>query len=139
MEVPSVLDLTLTKGDLSRQELNWHTIDIGSDHLTVGITIPGTVNRLDAFPDIQSYNTRKADWDLFRSHLLLEASVVPDTPDLEELATFLSNAISSAAKASIPKSQRSPHSKPWWTPELRDLCRDLARSYKALHTSRVDD
>jgi hypothetical protein len=101
MEAPSVLDLTLTKGDLSRQELNWHTIDIGSDHLAVGITIPGTANRLDTFPDIQAYNTRKADWDLFRSHLLQEASVVPDTPDLEELATFFSNAISNAAKASI--------------------------------------
>jgi hypothetical protein len=113
MEAPSVLDLTLTKGALSRQELNWHTIDIGSDHLAVGITVPVTTRRLVNLPEIQAYDTRKADWDLFRSHLLREASVVPNTPDLEELATFFSNAISSAAKASIPKSRKSPRSKPW--------------------------
>jgi hypothetical protein len=139
MEAPSVLDLTLTKGALSRQELNWHTIDIGSDHLAVGMTIPATTSRLGNLPDIQAYDTRKADWDLFRSHLLQEASVVPNTLDLEELATFFSNAISSAAKASIPQSQRSPYSKPWWTPELRDLRRELARSYKTLYTSIPDN
>jgi hypothetical protein len=103
------------------------------------MTIPATTRRLENLPDIPAYDTRKADWDLFRSYLLQEASVVPNTPDLEELATFFLNAISSAAKASIPKSQRSPHSKPWWTPELRDLRRELVRSYKALYTSRIDD
>jgi hypothetical protein len=65
--------------------------------------------------------------------------VVPNTSDLEELATFFSNAISSAAKASISKSQRSPHSKPWWTPELRDLRRELARAYKAIYMSEPDN
>jgi hypothetical protein len=70
MEALSVLDLTLTKGALSRQELNWHTIDIGSDHLAVRMTILVTTGRLENLPDIQAYNIRKADWDLFRSHLL---------------------------------------------------------------------
>jgi hypothetical protein len=135
MEAPSVLDLTLTKGYLSRQELNWHTIEIGSDHLGIGITIPATPSRPETFPAIQAYDTKKADWELFRSQLLQEASVVPDTLDLEELATFFSNAISNAAKASIPKSRKSPRSKPWWTPGLRDLRKKLARSYKVLHTS----
>jgi hypothetical protein len=70
MEALSVLDLTLTKGALLRQELNWHIIDIGSDHLAVSITIPATTSRLENLPDIQAYDTKKADWDLFRSHLL---------------------------------------------------------------------
>jgi hypothetical protein len=52
MEAPSVLDLTLTKGNLLRQELNWHTIDIRSDHLAVGITILGTIDKLVTFPNI---------------------------------------------------------------------------------------
>jgi hypothetical protein len=69
MEALSVLDLTLTKGSLSRQELNWHTIEIGSDHLAIGITIPAITSRLKTFPVIQAYDTKKADWELFRSQL----------------------------------------------------------------------
>ena len=103
------------------------------------MTIPATTSRLENLPDILAFDTRKADWDLFRSHLLQEALVIPDTPDLEELATFFSNAISSAAKASIPKSRRSPYSKPWWTSELRDLRKELARSYKTLYMAGIDD
>jgi hypothetical protein len=139
MEAPSVLDLTLTKGSLSRQELNWHTIDIGSDHLAIGITILATTSRLKTRPLVQAYDTKKADWELFTSQLEQEASAVPDTLDLDELAISFSNAISNAAKASIPKSPKSPRSKPWWTPELRDLRKELASSYRALHTSSRDN
>jgi hypothetical protein len=135
MQAPSVIDLTLTKGRLSRQELNWHTIEIGSDHLAIGITIPSNPSMLKAITDTPAYDTRKADWDLFRSHLLREASELPKTQDLELLATSFSNAISSAAKASIPKSRKSPYSKPWWTAELRELRKSLAKGYKALHTA----
>jgi hypothetical protein len=106
MQAPSVIDLALTKGRLSRQELNWHTIEIGSDHLAIGITIPSNSSMLKAITDTPAYDTRKADWDLFRSHLLREASELPKTQDLELLATSFSNAISSAAKVSIPKSRK---------------------------------
>jgi hypothetical protein len=67
------------------------------------MTILVTTSRLENILNIQAFNIRKADWDLFRSHLLQEASVLPNTSDLEELATFFLNATSSIAKASIPK------------------------------------
>jgi hypothetical protein len=56
MEALSVLDLTLTKGALSRQELNWHTIDIGSDHLAIGITIPAKSDSITTAPIVQAYD-----------------------------------------------------------------------------------
>jgi hypothetical protein len=112
MQAPSVIDLTLTKGRLSRQELNWHTIEIGSDHLTIRITIPSNGNKLKAIADTIAYDTRKADWDLFKSYLTRGALELPETLDLELLATSFADAISNAAKISIPKSRKSPHSKP---------------------------
>jgi hypothetical protein len=42
MDSPSVLDLTLTKGALSRREIGWHTIEIGLDHLAIGSQILGS-------------------------------------------------------------------------------------------------
>jgi len=112
MEVPSVLDLCLTRGALSRQELNWHTIDFGSDHLAISITIPQTTKKLQATAKTPIYNTRKANWELFHSLLLRDAGEIQDTPDLETLATSFSDFISRAADTSIPKSQRSSRSKP---------------------------
>jgi hypothetical protein len=135
MEVPSVLDLTLTKGALLRQELNWHTIDIGSDHLAIGITIPAKSNRIIAAPIIQAYDTKKADWELFSSLLKQKETTIPNTPDLELLATTFTDAVSDAVKDSIPRSRKSRRSKPWWTPELRDFRKRLAKSYKDLFTS----
>jgi hypothetical protein len=52
MEAPLVLDLTLIKGALLRQELNWHIIDNRSDYLAVDMTIPETTSRLENLPDI---------------------------------------------------------------------------------------
>jgi hypothetical protein len=52
MEAPSVLDLALIKGALLRLELNWHTIDIGSDHLAVSMTILATTSKLENLLDI---------------------------------------------------------------------------------------
>ena len=135
MDAPSVIDLTLTKGQLSQQELNWHTIDIGSDHLAIGITISATASKLSTPLDTQGYNTKKADWGLFSHSLKQMANNLPDLSNLEELATHFANIIGNAAKTSIPRSQKSLRSKPWWTPDLRDLRRGLARAYKELHTA----
>jgi hypothetical protein len=61
MEAPSVLDLTLIKGALLRQELNWYTIDIGSGHLAIGIMIPAKSDTIRVAPTIQTYDIKKAD------------------------------------------------------------------------------
>jgi hypothetical protein len=128
MEALSVLDLTLTKGALSRQELNWHTIDIGSDHLAIGITIQAKSDRITTAPTVQAYDTKKADWELFSGFLKQTETTIPDTPDLELLATTFTDVISDAVKDGIPRSRKSLRSKPWWTPELRDPRKGLAKS-----------
>jgi hypothetical protein len=138
IEASSVMDLTLTKGALSRQELNWHTIDIGSDHLAISVTIPTKSDRTIVAPAIQAYDTKKADWELFGSLLKQKETTILYTPDLELLATTFTNAISEAVKASIPRSRKSPRSKPWWTPELRERRKGLVKSYKDLFTSTND-
>ena len=104
MEVPLVLDLCLTRGTLSRQELNQHTVNIRSDYLAISITIPQTTEKLQATAKTPAYNIRKANQELFQSLLLKDMVEIPDMPDLEALATSFSNFISRAASTSIPKS-----------------------------------
>jgi hypothetical protein len=88
-------------------------MDIGSDHLAIGMTVPATSIRIIAAPDIQAYDMKKADWELFSSLLKQKETTIPNTPDLEILATTFRNTISDTVKASIPRSRKSPRSKPW--------------------------
>jgi hypothetical protein len=45
--------------------------------------------------------------------------------------------IAEAAKASIPLLRKSVKSKPWWTSELKEQRRTLARAYKAVYTTKI--
>jgi hypothetical protein len=60
-----------------------------------------------------------------------------DPKNLKDLANALTLVIAESAKASIPLSQKSFKSKPWWTSELRKLRRTLARAYKAVYTAKI--
>jgi hypothetical protein len=138
MATTSVLDLTFTRGLISRQETNWHTIDIGSDHLAIGFAIPSRGQRLSIPADRQTYNVKKADWESFTSLLIQAAETLEDTLDLDKRAQDFADAIAQAAHASIPQTQKTMHSKPWWTLELRSLRRVLAKAYRTLRMHMPD-
>jgi hypothetical protein len=57
-----------------------------------------------------------------------------DPKNLKDLANALTLVIAESARASIPLSQRSFKSKPWWASELRGLRRALAR---AVYTAKI--
>ena len=44
-------------------------------------------------------------------------------------------AIETATATAIPRTRTTTHSKPWWTPELRDLRRKMGREYRALRAA----
>jgi endonuclease/exonuclease/phosphatase family metal-dependent hydrolase len=134
MTAPSVLDLTLMRGTFSQQETNWRTIDIGSDHLAISYTLPAASARLDTPEERQTFNTKKANWDLFSTTLLDRTPALEGVEDIEELAKAFSDLILSTATECIPRTKRSPHSKPWWKPELRTLRRSMARAWGTLHS-----
>ena len=66
MECPSVLDLTFFKGNALREEANWHTRDIGSDHQALSFVVHPAAQPIPPPAQRQSYNTAKANWAQFR-------------------------------------------------------------------------
>lgn len=128
MEQASVLDLTFTKGTISRQDVRWHTNQIGSDHLAIGFTIPGqdrqrpTENKV---PDLA-----KVDWNLFTDYLQLKEKTIDLTQTYDQVAEAFTSLIQAAMTHAIPMKTVSSRSKPWWNPELRTLRRLMSRAYQ---------
>ena len=130
MESPSVLDLTFFKGNALREDANWHTRDIGSDHQALSFVVHPAAQPIPPPAQRQSYNTAKANWAHFEDDLRQRAKGLDFTAPVEVLAESFSAIISEASKANIPQRSQTPHSKPWWTPGLREMRRTMSRAYR---------
>jgi hypothetical protein len=133
---PSVLDLTLATPSLASRAQEWQLLpDLGSDHLGILLSLQGTNTTLVSNPlELDRFDTQNANWDLFkstlRSSLRLDLSALDDvileeasidtlqlqstlvTQVLEQAAIDLTNAITSAARASIPIRRLGARAKP---------------------------
>lgn len=140
----SVLDLTLATPHLASQIQDWQVIkEIGSDHYGILFTIQGNQEPLE-YPFQERYDTKTANWNVFAAALkeaflgkpmlnsydwnqqassigILQDTTYPLTKQWDQIALEFTDAISEAAKASIPPKTTSSKAKPWWTPELKDL------------------
>jgi ribonuclease HI len=152
----SVLDLTFTTSLLASRFSDWQIIkDIGSDHFGILFSVSGTKTKLVESP-LQSagFNTKLANWDLFASTLksniseclvLNHLDLIPDireqtdilenrdtvlTTQLDIAATELTEAITKAAKTSIPASKPGARPKPWWNPELLQLRKEMLKKQR---------
>jgi hypothetical protein len=146
MEIPTVIDLTLTTSNLVDKIQDWQTLpDLGSDHYGILFNIINTsttsVNNI-----INSrFDTKRADWELFKKTLSLKiakstiSTQIDDLTNLSNLSSLrelqpsdlhqkmdimagtLTEAIIDASNASIPRTTITTKSKPWWTENLRNL------------------
>ena len=146
---PSVLDLTLATSKLANQIDDWQTLpDLGSDHFGILFTITGTGIELVDSTSTQNlyFNTEHADWPLFQTELAKicakdqtnEVSTTSTTSAPESLeikAQDLTNAILSAAKASIPIRRTGAKPKPWWAPELKEYRQEMMRNQRLVSTT----
>src|SRR5277367_1965874 len=158
----SVLDLTLATSSLASRIQDWQVLpDLGSDHHGILFSVAGTLGPDLVKNPMQParYNTALANWDLFAASLRsnIATSTILNSPEYLELATGkdlgfkllnsqplalttlldsaaqeLTNAITLAARASIPASRPSTRAKPWWNPELKDLRKDMLQKQRAL-------
>jgi hypothetical protein len=158
----SVLDLTFTTSSMARCVSDWQIIkEIGSDHFGILFSVLGTKTELVDNPlQLASFNTKLANWDLFASSLkanILKSKVLIDlepnssngeeqidiledrnislTSRLDVAAIELTEAITGAAKTSIPTSKPGAKPKPWWSPELLQLRKDMLK--KQRETTRL--
>lgn len=158
---PSVLDLTLATEGISTQISNWQTLgDIGSDHLGILFEIKGKEEQYT--PNISvpaKHNTKIANWEKFESVLKSESlnshilsnlvsitSTEGDSLDtlkeinnysaiLDQAASELTRIIQRATEMSIPKVTLNKRAKPWWTPDLKDLRKELGKSKQAIKSN----
>jgi ribonuclease HI len=141
LDHPSVLDLAFSTSSIASRTEDWQVLpDLGSDHLGILFTITGDDRELVENPTHQArFNTKLANWELFTSTLQqlvdshsLDQIQDPTTDNLESASTALTESITKAAKASIPILRPGARSKPWWTPELKDLRKVMMRNQRLL-------
>src|SRR6201747_3345065 len=89
------------------------------------------------------FNTKKANWVLFKENLNLEFKDFPikdpnikySNQELDNLIELFTSKIVNIANSSIPKSKILLNTKPWWNKELKILQKSilrLSRKFKAL-------
>jgi ribonuclease HI len=158
----SVIDLTLATSSLASRIQDWQILPgLGSDHNGILFTVFGTQAGLLTNPTRQMrYNTQLANWELFttvlqsniaQSNVLrsqefdlihntrekqqyFQADNSPISDLLDSVALALTDAISGAAKASIPVCKPGARPKPWWNPELKDLRQDMIHKQRHVRT-----
>ena len=126
---PSVIDLGFATNSVLNQVQDWQVIpDLGSDYFGVCFTIRDKLERSsNTSPSMLRFNTKKADWNLFRKELTSNISLLSINPgatsklDLDALASRFTNSILDAANISIPKTSNTAYSKPWWNKRLAAL------------------
>ena len=137
MDRPSILDLTLTRGQASRSDTNWRTIATGSDHMAICIDLRTDCSEPAQKPkETQAFHTARADWEGFRDKLQELASTLQPTDDLDKLAEDFSDLITLACMSCIPRKRLTPQSKPWWTPALRNLRQEMSKEHRKLQSKR---
>jgi len=157
MNTESVLDLTFATDSIANSIQDWQVLsDLGSDHYGLLFTIPGTKRGL-VDSQLGRFNTKLADWELFlatlqlatRNSLVLRSleftTLAPNKDEqlevlqsnesvvsrlLDKVAQELTDLILESARISIPRSKIGAKPKPWWSPELKDLRKDMMRQQR---------
>ena len=77
---------------------------------------------------------KRTDWNYFKNELEQQSSqilpVVQSMRDANDIWDTALSALNKAAEVSIPLKLISPHSKPYWTPKLSHLSKELRRAKK---------
>lgn len=165
MSKPTVIDLTMVSSVLAHKVYDWQIIeDIGSDHLGIQFCVSYEVDLNGGDNQEQKFNTDKADWNKF-TKLISEKSGQgyylkelcnrmrdrssdevyfhdrgpnSETQFLDKAAQELTDCILDAAKMSIPITNLARKAKPWWSPELIKLRKEMNHKQKLLKANNQD-
>lgn len=140
----SVIDLAFSLRSRPGLFTNWRYLqETGSDHRAISFdyvstTTPKTLTRNPAF------NTKTADWSLFRKEWLagqadleLQLSLAEISADGDAMARLLSEALQSACQRCMSVKRHSARAKPWWTPELQSQRQAASRAERRYRRGRL--
>ena len=153
MSRETTLDLSIATPDLEDKVKDWQiTTEPGSDHHRILFSIQTTKDLVNSPTSQTRYNTKRADWDLFREELgkaihsnpalqSLDQISQPREADsrnlllgqdnelklqLDAIGTAITLVVQQAADKAIPKLKLGPKAKPWWSQELTKLRRNVS-------------
>ena len=113
LNAESVLDLAFTRGSLSRNDLNWRTINVGSDHLAISLDIEGiSSTKVNIGNRKVVLDTKAANWDLFNAALESRAEAINYQTTSDIIAEQFTEVITDAVDLAIPKKTVDARSKP---------------------------
>ena len=141
----TTIDLSIATLDLADKIVDWQTTtETGSDHYGILFSIQTTKNLVNSPTKQARYNTKRANWGLFReeldraiqSNLALQSLDQIKSPrkaesknllldqdkelkqQLEAIGNAITTVIQTAADKAIPRLKLGPKAKPWWNQEL---------------------
>lgn len=136
----SWIDITLASPSMVGLVRSWNVreeLATFSDHRALEIMLETPRERETQTQQRPSrFNTRKADWDKFEHELeqsraeLLEAPLT-SSAEVESLANALTQALTKACEASMPRKKLYRKINPWWTKDLTQAKRRTYRSRRA--------
>ena len=147
----SHIDVTLASNAMKRMIKSWEVRNdlTSSDHAVIeieleraGLEREGTSMREQSVRN--RFNTRKADWDLFKSRFTeacddLGNSEPLNVDELDGMAEALTSAMISACEASMPRKKFHYRGNTWWKTELTRQRRRVADCKRRLRFARYQD
>ena len=146
----SVLDLTFFTSSFEEKSYNWWIEkgdDSGSDHAQIQFTIElDEQNLLENPVYANQYNFKNVDWELLR-HEVQQLSnqsqyqwsaITLLAADLDREAVKLQDLVLAALDKHVPKKRFSEHSKPWWTEELTQKRKQMAKAKRIWQKTQVN-
>jgi hypothetical protein len=148
----SVIDLTFATVDFTSKITNWSINDDAETNsnsevikFSINVEDVETVNNLMT----EKFNTQKTNWNKFsqyfkNNHLSIKSRMsrllINSTFDnLNEEAKLLKNVIIEASNQFISKKRSCENSKVWWTNELTQLRKNLARAKRMHKVSKTEE
>ena len=149
----SVIDLTFYTPFKKLAWTGWSYIDgTGSDHEAIAFEARPVQPPTSSTPSdtrTPRFNYKLADWEKYSKQLnhkkvgvCQQIDSLLATRDYDGIATTITNAIMQSAENAIPRLKVCERSKPWWTPELNKMRKDLTsalRHYKKHRTGQSEE
>lgn len=128
------IDITLSSMELATRVHDWRIIAdaTSSDHRVLKFTLSTYT-----FPAVKKplrYNTKKANWNLFKESLAQQLSATPQE-NIDSFAESLNKAFVLAADLAITRNRsRSRVLRPWWSPTLHQARSNLQNKLQSTET-----
>lgn len=129
----SNIDVTIATSNAAKKIKNWkvHPHLINSDHSLITFEIENTgFNRRIEKQAITRYNTKRANWELYRKNISLLVQKNQPTSErmvlsAQNYSERIDNIILQAADKAIPKKTKYSKSVPWWNKNLSKLRKNV--------------